>query len=82
MSATMFEGFTIHPILNDDDPTVVDHYGIHEGNDIHGEYPPLAMFANKQECEMLILEMVRMDKYLTALDDIFTTSTPTRKANQ
>ena len=47
---TKYLGFTIWPVLSDDDSTHVDYYDIHERGDEHGEGEPINMFGTRAEC--------------------------------
>ena len=70
-SPTLFRGFTIYPILNDDDQNVVDYYDVHEIGDEHGEGEPLAMFGTKQEAQVFVSDIIRSRQYLKAIESAF-----------
>lgn len=56
---TKYLGFTIWPVLNDDDETVADYYDIHVRGDDRGEGEPLVAFGTRAECAAWIRKEAR-----------------------
>ncbi len=69
-SRTKYLGFTIWPILNDDDPTIIDYYDIHQRNDERGEGDPIASFSTRTECAAWIRRESNDLKFINALDNM------------
>jgi len=64
-------GFTIWPVLSDDDSTQVDYSDIHARGDEHGEGEPINMFGTRSEC----LTWIRAEARSIALDELMNPET-------
>lgn len=69
-SRIKYLGFTIYPILNDDDPTIIDYYDIHPRNDERGEGDPVASFGTRTECAAWIRHEANDLRFIQALDNM------------
>lgn len=65
-AVTVYHGFTIWPVLNDNDTTRVDYFDIHARGDEHGEGEPINMFGTRAECAAWI----RAEARSIALDEL------------
>lgn len=69
-SRTTYLGFTIWPVLNDDDQTIIDYYDIHPRNDERGEGEPIASFGTRTECAAWIRHEANDLRFINALDNM------------
>jgi len=69
-SRTTYLGFTIWPVLNDDDQTIIDYYDIHQRGDTRGEGEPIASFNTRTECAAWIRHEANDLRFIHALDNM------------